>query len=129
MVDRRLTVDALTEAARDFAAARDWEQFHDPKSLVMALASEVGELAALLRWVRDEQADAATESGARRDALAAEIGDVGICLLLLCARTKIDLGQAVLSKLELNAAKYPVEDSRGRADPPTPNVGPAAASA
>ncbi len=112
------TVIALTQAVRDFAVDREWGQFHDPKSLVMSLTSEVGELAAVLRWVRDEHSDRFVAAGKRREAFEAEIGDVGICLLLLCARVNVDLGAAVMAKLSVNAIKYPLETARGRADPP-----------
>lgn len=112
------TIAALTQTVQDFAAARDWGQFHNPKNLAMSLASEVGELASILRWVRGEDADAIVASGSHRDELEAEIGDIGICLLLLCARVDIDLGAAVIAKISTNAVKYPLEASRGRADPP-----------
>jgi dCTP diphosphatase len=118
------TLAALMRAVQDFADARDWSQFHDPKNLAMSLASEVGELAAVLRWVRGEDADAFVASGPHRDALEAEIGDVGICLLLLCARVHVGLDSAIRAKLTANAVKYPVEGSRGRADrPPGPPSG------
>jgi dCTP diphosphatase len=112
------TVADLTRAVQEFAAARDWSQFHNPKNLAMSLAAEVGELTSILRWVRDEDADAFTAHGQGRQQLEAEIGDVGICLLLLCARVDVDLAKAVTAKLTVNAIKYPVEASRGRADPP-----------
>jgi len=84
----------------------------------MALASEVGEVLALLRRTSTDAADSAIASGPRRDALVKEIGDVGICLLLLCARSRIDLAEAIASKLRRNALKYPLETSRGRAHAP-----------
>ena len=85
----------------------------------MALGSEVGELNAILRWVRTEDADAFVAAGRPRDELQAEIGDVGICLMLLCARVNVDLSAAIMAKLRTNAVKYPVDASRGRADPPS----------
>jgi dCTP diphosphatase len=112
------TISLLKHTVQEFAAARDWGQFHNPKNLTMSLASEVGELAAIFRWVRDDASDAFVASGEHRDELEAEIGDVGICLLLLCARVNIDLGDAIVAKVGTNAIKYPVESSRGRADPP-----------
>ena len=84
----------------------------------MSLAAEVGEVTSILRWVRDEDSDVFTADGEGRRELVAEIGDVGICLLLLCARVNVDLTTAVLGKLAANAIKYPVERSHGRADPP-----------
>jgi dCTP diphosphatase len=113
-----VNVHALQEAVTAFAREREWEQFHDVKNLSMALASEVGELNAVLRWVRSEHVDAALAEQPTRDALRTEIGDVGILLLLLCARAGIRLDEAVLEKLESNALKYPARESRGRSEPP-----------
>lgn len=112
------TIAALTQTVQEFAIARDWGQFHNPKNLAMSLASEAGELVSVLRWVRGEDSDAFVASGRHRDELVAEIGDIGICLLLLCARVHIDLGAAVIAKVCTNAVKYPVGASWGRADPP-----------
>ena len=116
--DPAQSIAAVMRAVEEFAAARDWGQFHDPKNLSMALASEVGELNSILRWVRGEEADAFAAAAGNRDELREEIGDIGICLLLLCARLRVDLGSAVLEKLRKNAVKYPIGASRGRADPP-----------
>lgn len=112
------TITAVMRAVEEFATVRDWGQFHDPKNLAMALASEVGELNSILRWVRGQDADAFAAVDTHRDELKDEIGDIGICLLLLCARVRIDLGSAVMDKLRKNGVKYPVAVSRGLADPP-----------
>ena len=103
---------------REFTAERDWGQFHDPKNLAMLLASEAGELVALLRWVPNAEADAFARSSAHRGELEAEVADVAIALLLLCDRAGIDLLGAVEAKIAANAAKYPVELSRGHARKP-----------
>jgi dCTP diphosphatase len=112
------SLDELTAALRRFAADRDWQQFHDPKNLAMLLASEAGELVAEYRWVRGEDADARSREPEPRARIAAEIADVGIALLLLCDRIGLDLTQAISDKLARNAARYPVEQSRGRAERP-----------
>ena len=112
------TLDDLTTALRRFAADRDWRQFHDPKNLAMLIASEAGELLAEYRWVRGEDADARSREPAPRARIAAEIGDVGIALLLLCDRIGLDLTAAIADKLAQNAARYPVEASRGHAERP-----------
>jgi NTP pyrophosphatase (non-canonical NTP hydrolase) len=114
----QVTVGDLTRAVRQLEMERQWEQFHDPKNLAMALVSEAGELAALLRWVPNEQADAFMEETEERARFREEIGDVGICLLLLCARTNISLDDAVLEKLTRIREKYPTALAKGRADPP-----------
>lgn len=111
-------LDAMLEALRSFVQERDWGQFHDPKNLAMALGSEVGELMAELRWVRSEDVEAFVAEPDNRARIAAELGDVGILLLLLSDRMGIDLLQAMGAKLEHNRRKYPANASRGRAEPP-----------
>jgi dCTP diphosphatase len=108
----------IREELRAFVAERDWGQFHDPKNLAMLLGSEVGELLAEYRWVSSDQADAVSREPAARARIAAEIGDVGIALVLLCDRIGLDLVVAMREKLARNRAKYPVAESRGRADRP-----------
>jgi dCTP diphosphatase len=110
--------DDLRDELRAFVAERDWAQFHDPKNLAMLLGSEVGELLAEYRWVRSQDADEVSRQPAARARIAAEIGDVGIALALLCDRIGLDLVAAMRDKLARNRAKYPVETSRGRADKP-----------
>jgi dCTP diphosphatase len=112
------TLDELTSTLRRFAADRDWRQFHDPKNLAMLVASEAGELLAEYRWVRGEESDARSLEPAARARITAEIGDVGIALLLLCERIGVDLTAAIEDKIAKNAARYPVEASRGRAERP-----------
>lgn len=111
--------EPLLRELRKFVEERDWAKFHDPKNLSMAVASEAGELVALLRWVRSDEADTFTRLPENHERLRAEIADVAISLLLLCERTGIDLQQAILDKLEINRRNYPVESARGRADRPT----------
>jgi len=111
-----MDLTALVTQLRQFVAERDWSQFHDPKNLAMLVGSEAGELLAEYRWVRNEDADAHSRDPAARARIAAEIGDVGIALLLLCDRIGLDPVGAMEEKLELNRRKYPVETSRGRAD-------------
>jgi dCTP diphosphatase len=115
-------LDALLPDLREFVRARDWEQFHDPKNLAMAVASEAGELLAEYRWVRNDEADAYSRGDEQRTRIAHEIADVMIALLLLCDRIGLDPVQAMRDKLVLNARKYPVEHARGRADPGSPSV-------
>jgi dCTP diphosphatase len=103
---------------RSFSAERAWGQFHDPKNLAMLLASEAGELLALLRWVPNAEADAFVRSSEQRPLVEAEVADVAIALLLLCDRAGIDLARAVEAKIAANAEKYPVELSRGHARTP-----------
>ncbi len=110
-------LDALLEALRAFSREREWEAFHDPKNLAMAIASEAGELLSELRWIPSEEADAHCH-GASRAPIADEIGDVLITTLMLCDRIGLDPIEAARAKLAKNALKYPKERARGRADAP-----------
>src|SRR5689334_8080286 len=112
------SLEELLPALRQFVAERDWQQFHDPKNLAMLVASEAGELVAEYRWVRGEEADAHSRRPEARTRIASEIADVAIALLLLADRIELDLHAAVEEKLAKNAARYPVERARGRAERP-----------
>ena len=109
-------LEALQVELRAFVRERDWDRFHDPKNLAMAVASEAGELAAELRWVRGEEADAWCRDGEHRARVADEIADVLITTLMLADRIELDVGACIRAKLEKNRAKYPVERVRGRAE-------------
>ena len=115
-----MDLTALVAQLRQFVAEREWAQFHDPKNLAMLVGSEAGELVAEYRWVRSENADAHSHDPAARARIAAEIGDVGIALLLLCDRIGLDPLEAMRDKLAANRKKYPVETARGRADRASP---------
>ncbi len=103
----------LREQLAAFANERDWDQFHNPKNLVMALTGEVGELVEHFLWLTPDEA--ANLPSATRDAVALECADVLLFLLRLTDKLGIDLAVAAEKKLELNALKYPVEKSRGKA--------------
>jgi dCTP diphosphatase len=107
------TLETLRARLAEFAAERDWDQFHNPKNLAMAVAGEAGELVEHFQWLTFEQA--AHLPRATRDEVALECADVLLFLLRLCDKLDIDLAQAARKKLALNAKKYPVEKSRGRA--------------
>jgi len=111
-------IERMVSQLRRFTADRDWGQFHDPKNLAMLLASEAGELTALLRWVPNGEADAFVRSEEHRAEVEAEVADVAIALLLFCDRAEVDLARAVESKIARNAEKYPVELSRGHSRRP-----------
>lgn len=109
-------LDNLIGDIRTFADERDWAQFHTPRNLVLALAGEVGELAAEFQWLTDDEALVSAEPGDLRDRVAAEIADVGIYLLRICDVLSIDFEDAVLGKLAANAERYTVDKSRGNAE-------------
>jgi dCTP diphosphatase len=101
----------LRDALRQFAADRDWDQFHSPKNLAMALSVEAAELMEHFQWVKE--AESAEVSAERREKVAEEIADVLLYLIRLADKMNVDLSFAARAKLELNAKKYPVERARG----------------
>ena len=106
-------LDDLRRKVAKFAAARDWDQFHNPKNLATAVAVEAGELQEHFQWLTPTQA-ARLSRTARRE-VAHECADVLLFLLRLCDKLDIDLAAAAKRKLAINARKYPVRKSRGRA--------------
>ena len=106
-------LQALRGRLSRFIAERDWDQFHTPKNLAMALIAEAAELVEHFQWLTPEQScDLLAHS---RDEVELEIADVLLFLLRLCEKLEIDPLQAAHKKLELNALKYPVDKARGRA--------------
>ncbi|SNT84012.1 nucleotide pyrophosphohydrolase [Stenotrophomonas sp. CC120222-04] len=106
-------VRGAAQALREFAEARDWAQFHSPKNLVMALSGEVGELNEIFQWMTEADSFKAATSEATASAVRDEIADIALYLIRLSDVLGIDLNEAVSSKLATNAAKYPVDLSRG----------------
>lgn len=104
----------LRERLRVFAAERAWEQFHTPKNLAMALAGEVGEVIEHFQWLTPQaSAELADE---QRQEVALELADVLLYLIRLADVLDIDLKQAAMQKLAINAQRYPVERAHGRSD-------------
>jgi NTP pyrophosphatase (non-canonical NTP hydrolase) len=106
------SLDHLRKRITEFASARDWHQFHNPRNLAVAVTVEAAELLEHFQWLTPAEADALPR--ATRDEIALECADVLLYLLRLCDRLDIDLGAAAERKLALNEKKYPVEKSRGR---------------
>ena len=109
------TIAALQARLRGFARERDWEQFHTPKNLAMALVGEVGELVEILQWLTPEQAAAVMDSDRAAD-VEDELADVLIYLVRLADVLGIDLAAAAATKLDRNEQRYPAAEVRGRAD-------------
>ena len=107
------SLEAVRAQLRAFVAERDWDQFHNPKNLAMALVVEAGELVEQFQWLTPEQSERLPPEA--RTAVEMEVADVLLFLLRLCDRLDIDPLQAAQRKLALNAQKYPVDKARGRA--------------
>jgi NTP pyrophosphatase (non-canonical NTP hydrolase) len=105
----------LQQRLRDFARERDWQQFHTPNNLIMALTAECGELAGMFRWLDDEQAIKLMRDPAKSQEVEAELADVLGCLLRLADVLGVDLVAALECKIGVNACRYPVDEFRGQA--------------
>ena len=116
MTDARTTVAELRERVLAFGHERDWEQFHSPKNLSMALAAESGELMEHFLWAESKASLEVARDPKKRPAIEAEIADVVIYALEFANICGIDLAAAIEAKMAANALKYPVEKARGRAD-------------
>jgi NTP pyrophosphatase (non-canonical NTP hydrolase) len=110
-VEDPASLDALRDVLRQFAFERDWNQFHSPKNLAIALSVEAAELLEHFQWITDtESATLMPEQKAR---IREEVADVLIYLIRLADKLEIDLLDAARDKIQLNAENYPVEKSRG----------------
>lgn len=106
-------LEHLAERVRDFADRRDWAKFHSPRNLVLALVGEVGELAAEVQWLTDDEVGAALSEPEPRARIADELADVLIYLTRLADRCDINLLDAAHQKITRNEARYPEDTARG----------------
>ena len=104
---------ALTQLMREFADTRDWNQFHSPKNLAMALSIETAEIMEHFQWLTEEQS-AAIGPKEKVD-VSHELADTLLYLVRLSDVLGIDLYEAAVEKMKVNNEKYPVEKSRGNA--------------
>ncbi|HUJ45459.1 MAG TPA: MazG-like family protein [Opitutaceae bacterium] len=116
LTDAATTLADLKQRVLAFVRERDWEQFHSPKNLSMALAAEAAELMEHFLWTPGAAAPVRTGEAARRREIEDELADVVIYALEFANVTGTDLAAAIETKLAANARKYPVEKARGRAD-------------
>jgi dCTP diphosphatase len=106
-------IEELREALRKFAAERDWDQFHSPKNLAMALAAESAELLEIFQWLTEEQSRRLSPEA--KAAAGDEIADVLLYLVRIGDKLGIDPIAAAKRKMIENAKKYPVDKARGTA--------------
>jgi NTP pyrophosphatase (non-canonical NTP hydrolase) len=104
-------LSALQRRLREFASVRDWQQFHSPKNLAMALSVEAAELVEQFQWLTEEQSRALDAE--RLERVRLEIADVFIYLLRIADVLEVDVLRAADDKIALNERKYPVDRVRG----------------
>jgi len=105
------SLQQLTQRVRDFVQARDWEQFHTPKNLAMAMTVEAAELLEIFQWETPEQSQQMDDK--KRQQVSHELADTLVYLIRLADVLGVDLIQAAHDKIDLNAKKYPVDKARG----------------
>lgn len=110
-----MDIELLKSKLRAFAQERDWDQFHSPKNLAMALAGEAGELLEHFQWLTEEQSRTLAADAGKRAKVSEEVADIAIYVVRLCDKLDIDLESAVERKMAANAAKYPVALAKGNA--------------
>ncbi|MEJ7647662.1 MAG: nucleotide pyrophosphohydrolase [Nakamurella sp.] len=110
-----LDYDTLHADIRAFADERDWRKFHDPKSLLIAMMGEVGEVSELIQWLPSTEAAQLVRSEPLAGQMRAELADVFIYLIQLADACDVDLITSGAEKLAANARKYPAETVRGAA--------------
>ncbi len=104
-------LNELREALRRFATERDWDQFHSPKNLAIALSVEASELLEHFQWAPDTDSGELTPE--KRAKVTEELADVLLYLIRLADKLGVDLPNAAIEKMKTNAAKYPIDKSRG----------------
>lgn len=107
------SLDNLNARLKAFAVTRDWEQFHSPKNLAMALIAECAELVEHFQWLTEEQSLNLAEE--KKEAVALEMADILIYLIRCAERLDIDLVEAANRKIAINDSRYPVDRVRGDA--------------
>lgn len=110
-----MNIDDIRKRLADFAKARNWDQFHSPKNLSMALAAEAAELLEIFQWLTDEQSKEIVHNKEEMEEIKQEIADVMIYLIRLADKLDIDIEKAVMDKIELNEKKYPVKLAKDNA--------------
>lgn len=108
---RQDALQELRNTLRQFAADRDWDQFHSPKNLAIALNVEAAELLEHFQWVSD--VESARIPPTTRAKVREELADVFLYLIRLADKLDVDLAVAAAEKIQINAAKYPIEKARG----------------
>lgn len=107
------SLEQLRRRLAEFAARRDWDQFHSPKNLSMALIAEAAELVEHFQWLTEDQSRGLSESKQREVEL--ELADILIFLIRIADKLDIDLIEAALEKIAINERRYPADKVRGSA--------------
>ncbi|MDB1144960.1 MAG: nucleotide pyrophosphohydrolase [Alcaligenaceae bacterium] len=108
-----MDLNKIKEIINKFSEDRDWDQFHSPKNLSMALAVEASELLEIFQWMTEE--DSYDLDELKKQEVKEEVADIAIYLLRVCIKLDIDLEEAIREKMKKNEQKYPVAKAKGSA--------------
>jgi len=114
LADSEATLLDLRKKMADFVSAREWEQFHDPKNLAMALCAEAAELLEHFLWITPENSKLAVLNPDKRREVSEEIADVTCLIMALCNCMNLDLSDSLNAKMKKNELKYPAEKCKGK---------------
>jgi|SRR3989344_790878 len=109
-----MNIETLKDELRKFNVDRDWDKYHNPKDLFIALVSEVGELADCFRWLNADEVSNIYTDLEKRKKIEDEIADIIWYLLILGYKTDMDILEALANKIERNKKRYPVEEMKGQ---------------
>lgn len=106
-----MNMERIEALIRKFSEERDWEKFHNPKNLSMALSVEASELVEIFQWLDLEQSQNLSED--KKEHTKQEIADIAVYLIRMCMSFRINLEEAIIEKMKLNEKKYPLFDENG----------------
>ena len=107
-----MNYEKINNEIKKFVEERDWDQFHSPKNLSMALSVEASELVEIYQWQKED--DYKTDDVKIKDAVKDELVDIFFYLMRICHKTNIDLEKSFYEKMEKNRKKYPIEKYKGK---------------
>ena len=114
MSDSIVTVDRLKEMVKLFILERDWDKFHDSKSLSMSISIEAAELMEIFQWVRTSDTEKMISDNTVKGKVVDEIADILIYTIAFCSKNNIDISKSIEQKLKKNSSKYPIEKYKGK---------------
>lgn len=107
-----MNMQKIETIIKEFSTKRDWEKFHNPKNLAMALSVEASELVEIFQWLDLQQASNLSED--KKEHAKQEIADIAVYLIRMCMKLDINLEDAIIEKMKLNEKKYPLFDENGK---------------
>ena len=107
-------LNLVTEKIKMFMVERDWDKYHNSKDILIALVSEIGELAECYRWLNEDQIKKINEEPEKKKKIEEEIADICIYLIILSYENNIDLLKIIDEKIEKNKLKFPIEKFKGK---------------